>query len=225
MSAGDHPLADRTVDDTGSRQRGTRLARPERRAQLLDAALEVFVQKGYHNAVVDDIADRAGVSKPVVYQHFPGKLELYLALLDESTTAMIDAVRAALDSTQDNKQRVEATMAAYFGFVGDDSGAHRLLFESDLVHDAEVRERVTRAQHECARLVSEVIAADTNLGPEESMLLAIGLIGMAQVSARWALTTDTIASGPAAGLLSQLTWRGISGFPRSGEHEESSTGP
>jgi AcrR family transcriptional regulator len=160
-----------------------------------------------------------------VYQHFPGKLELYLALLDESTAAMIDAVRTALASTPDNKQRVEATMAAYFGFVGDESGAHRLLFESDLVHDAEVRERVTRAQHECARLVSEVIAADTGLGTEESMLLAIGLIGMAQVSARWALTTDTIASGPSAALLSHLAWRGISGFPRSGEHEESSVSP
>ena len=56
----------------------------ERRAQLLDAALGVFVQNGYHAAAMDDIAGRAGVSKPVLYQHFPGKLELYLALIDET---------------------------------------------------------------------------------------------------------------------------------------------
>lgn len=207
------------VDPAAARPRGGRLARAERRSQLLKAAREVFVAKGYYNAVVDDIAERAGVSKPVVYQHFPGKLELYLALLDESTSAMVDAVRTALASTHDNKQRVAATMDAYFGFVGDERGAYRLLFESDLVHDAEVRERVTRSQHECAALVSEVIADDTGLGDGESMLLAIGLIGMAQVSARWALTTDVVGSGPAASLVAQLAWRGLSGFPLGGEHE------
>jgi AcrR family transcriptional regulator len=63
-----------------ARNRGLRLPRSARRAQLLEAAQEVFVQCGYHAAAMDDIADRAGVSKPVLYQHFPGKLELYLAL-------------------------------------------------------------------------------------------------------------------------------------------------
>src|SRR5512139_3799817 len=98
--------------DTGARPRGGRLPRQERRAQLLDSALEVFVAQGYHSAAMDDIAERAGVSKPVLYQHFPGKLELYLALLDASADNVIAQCKAALDSTQDNKQRVEATMAA-----------------------------------------------------------------------------------------------------------------
>jgi AcrR family transcriptional regulator len=64
--------------------RGSRLPRKARRAQLLESALEVFVAQGYHAAAMDDIAERAGVSKPVLYQHFPGKLELYLALLDRA---------------------------------------------------------------------------------------------------------------------------------------------
>ncbi len=59
-----------------------RLPRDERRAQLLSAALEVFTAAGYHSAAMDEIADRASVSKPVLYQHFPSKLELYLAVLD-----------------------------------------------------------------------------------------------------------------------------------------------
>ncbi len=69
-----------------------RLPRDERRALLLNAALEVFTVSGYHAAAMDEIADRAGVSKPVLYQHFPSKLDLYLALLDvhiDSSTALL----------------------------------------------------------------------------------------------------------------------------------------
>ena len=74
--------------------KGVRLPRRARRAQLLSAALEVFVAQGYHAAAMDDIAERAGVSKPVLYQHFPGKLDLYLALLDQSCDQIISGRRA-----------------------------------------------------------------------------------------------------------------------------------
>src|SRR6202035_2949235 len=125
-----------------TRPRGTRLPRLARRRQLLDAALEVFVAHGYHAAAMDEIADRAGVSKPVLYQHFPGKHELYLALLDESVEALTDTVRAALASTTDNKQRVSATFTAFFDFVGSTGQAFRLVFESDLRNEPAVRARV-----------------------------------------------------------------------------------
>ena len=72
--------------------RPTRLPRSARRKQLLAAAQQIFVAHGYHNAAMDDIAERAGVSKPVLYQHFPGKLELYLALLDKHTTELVDGL-------------------------------------------------------------------------------------------------------------------------------------
>ena len=111
------------VSDAGrSAARGQRLPRRERRAQLLDAAREVFVASGYHSAAMDDIAEAAGVSKPVLYQHFPGKLELYLALLDSSSDALVAAVETALASTADNKLRVQATVQAYFDFVDDPAG-------------------------------------------------------------------------------------------------------
>src|ERR1700690_2551473 len=90
------------------RPRGNRLPRLARRRQLLDAALEVFVARGYHAAAMDEIAERAGVSKPVLYQHFPGKQELYLALLDESVDTLLETVRDALQSNPDPKQRVAA---------------------------------------------------------------------------------------------------------------------
>jgi AcrR family transcriptional regulator len=209
----------------GPSARGVRLPRSERRQQLLAAALEVFVAQGYHAAAMDDIASRAGVSKPVLYQHFPGKLELYVALLDASADALVDAVRAALAETQDNKLRVEGTIAAYFTFVSDQAGAFRLVFESDLTAEPAVRERVERVTEACAQAVSEVIAEDTDLRPEAAMLLAAGLTGSAQVAARWWLTQDGVIGKEAAQqLVSSLAWRGISGFPRTGEADQEALG-
>jgi AcrR family transcriptional regulator len=150
---------------TETASRGTRLPRTARRAQLLGAAQEVFVQLGYHAAAMDDIADRAGVSKPVLYQHFPSKLELYLALLDQRSADLIGAVRDALASTHDNKLRVEATIAAYFEFVDREGAPFRLVFESDLTNEPAVRERVDRVNMQCAEAIAEVIAEDTALPP------------------------------------------------------------
>ena len=82
-----------TTAEDGRTPRGTRLARPARRKQLLGAAHELFVAHGYHAAAMDDIAERAGVSKPVLYQHFPSKLELYLALLDQHAESLVVRVR------------------------------------------------------------------------------------------------------------------------------------
>ena len=171
--------------------------------------------QGYHAAAMDDIALAAGVSKPVLYQHFPGKLELYLALLDQSMGALVAAVADALAGTTENKLRVIATTQAYFDFVSDEGGAFRLVFESDLMSEPTVRERVERVLQQCAELVSEVIAADAGLSAEEAHLLAVGLIGTAQVSARyWMTTGGRIGKSEAVALVSTLTWRGISRFPR-----------
>ena len=178
---------DRADDRAASSGNGksTRLPRRARRAQLLTAALEVFVAQGYHAAAMDDIAERAGVSKPVLYQHFPGKLELYLALLDQSCDTIVSAAAAALESTDDNKQRVTATMHAFYEYVASAEGAFRLVFESDLTNEPAVRARVDRVTVECAKLIAHVIADDTGLPEEQSQLLAVSLVGMGQVSARF----------------------------------------
>lgn len=203
-----------TLYSADDRPRSARLPRLARRTQLLGAAQEVFVAQGYHAAAMDDIADRAGVSKPVLYQHFPGKLELYLALLDQHCETLVEAVRSALASTSDNKQRVAATMNAYFQFVEHESGAFRLVFESDLVNERAVRDRVSKAELDCARLISAVIAEDTGFGQEEAMVLAVGLTGISQVTARYWLSAGMpVPRDTAAQLISQLAWRGIAGFP------------
>jgi AcrR family transcriptional regulator len=194
--------------------RGQRLPRSARRKQLLGAAQEVFVAQGYHAAAMDDIAERAGVSKPVLYQHFPGKLELYLALLEEHAASLTVRVREALASTTDNQKRVAASIAAYFDFVDGDGEGFRLVFESDLRNDPAVRERVERMTADCVEAITEVIAHDTGFPVEEARLLSVGLTGMAEIGARWWLSSeDRLEKRRAVELLVTLAWRGISGAP------------
>ena len=191
-----------------------RLPRDERRSQLLAAALEVFTTSGYHAAAMDEIADRANVSKPVLYQHFPSKLELYLAVLDQHIDALVFAIQRAIASTSDNRNRVKATIEAYFGFIEDEGGAFRLIFESDMSVEPQVRQRLDRMTYDCAVAVSAVISNDTGLPKDESMILAIGLIGCAQITARHWLERDTkIDRKQASTLITNLLWRGISSFP------------
>ncbi|THV18751.1 TetR/AcrR family transcriptional regulator [Nocardioides caeni] len=201
------------------------MPRRERRAQLLAAALEVFVAQGYHSAAMDDIAERAGVSKPVLYQHFPGKLELYLAILDAACDAIIANCRKALESTHDNKQRVKAAIAAFYAYVGHDTGAFRLVFESDLTNEPAVRGHVDRVTTECADMIAAVIAEDTDLPAGASQLLGLSLVGMAQVSARYWLTESETAAAQlkrddAIALVAGLAWRGIRGYPKVEEQAD-----
>jgi len=209
-----------------------RLPRSARRAQLLEAAQEVFVEAGYHSAAMDEIADRAGVSKPVLYQHFPGKLDLYIALLDQTSEELVDLVRQALSSTTDNKLRVAASIQAYFDFVDSHNAGYRLIFESDLTNEAAVRQRVDRVSQACAEAIAAVISEDTGLPEPEAHLLGMALSGMAQVSARfWLAQRSAIPRDEAARLVAALSWRGLGGFPNikegegaAGEGEDPSAG-
>ncbi len=165
---------------------------------------------------MDEIAERAGVSKPVLYQHFPGKLELYLALLDESADELVATMREGLASTTDNKQRVTATVGAFFDFIGGEGEAFRLVFESDLSNEPAVRARLERTLRDCAEMISQVVRVDAGISDAEAHLIGMGLVGMAQVSARyWLRTNRSIRKDVAEQLLARLAWRGISGWPRT----------
>jgi len=202
---------------TDAASRG-RLPRPERRRQLLAAAQELFVSHGYHAAAMDDIAERAGVSKPVLYQHFPSKLDLYLALLDTHAEDMLTRVRQALVGTEDNPQRVHNVLTAYFDFVDGedrgDQGAFRLIFATDLANEPVVRARVDRVARLTMQAVADTVAADTGLARAQAELLSTALTGAAQITAAWWLDADRpIAKSDAVRLLEALFWRGISSFP------------
>ncbi len=201
-----------------ARPGSARLPRQARRLQLLGAARDVFVAQGYHAAAMDEIAERAGVSKPVLYQHFPGKLELYLALLDESTEELIRLMSEALSSTTDNRQRVPATFKAFYDFVAGTGEAFRLVFESDLGNQPAVGGRIDQMMSDCADMVSQFIREDAGVSDAEAHLLGMALVGMAQVSARyWLRTGQEIPKDAAELLLARLAWRGISDWPRTAD--------
>src|SRR6266480_4451410 len=199
--------------------RPVRLPRSARRKQLLAAAQQVFVAQGYHAAAMDDIAERAGVSKPVLYQHFPGKLELYLALLDTHCDALVEKIRSAMTATSDNKERVAGAVKAYFDFVDHESEAFRLGFESDLRNDPAVRERVDRVEQACIAAITDTIMADTGVSRAPAELLAAGLVGAAETAARfWLAGGRQVDKLEAEQLVAALNWRGIASFPLHGEH-------
>jgi hypothetical protein len=106
-------------------------------------------------------------------------------------------------------------MRAYFSFVADRNSAFRLVFESDVMNESAVRERVDRAHEAIASKIADVISADTGLRHEQAMLLGSGLQGLAQVAAsRW-LTSDQSETTleESADLVASLAWRGIRSFP------------
>ena len=114
--------------------------------------------------------------------------------------------------------RVTATMHVFYDYVASAQGAFRLVFESDLTNQAAVRERVDRVTRECAEAIAEVIHEDTGLPDEQSHLLAVSLVGMAQVSARFWLDTgrESLRTTPLR------SWRGWPGaasgaIPRTDE--------
>ncbi|MEV6244486.1 TetR/AcrR family transcriptional regulator [Lentzea sp. NPDC051838] len=195
--------------------RGVRLPRTARRAQLLAAAQDVFVANGYHAAAMDEIAERAGVSKPVLYQHFPGKLELYMALLESHVDELVGRVRTAIASSSDNKLRVRAAVAAFYDFVDGEGQAFRMVFESDLRSEPAVQEAVERATTDSVDAITETITADAGLDQERARLLAVGLVGLSQVTARsWLADNRRVPKEDAVALISNLAWRGIGGgFP------------
>jgi AcrR family transcriptional regulator len=194
--------------------RGGRLSRTARRAQLLLAARDVFAAHGYHAAAMDDIAERAGVSKPVLYQHFPGKLELYRALLTTYAEELVDRVHQAISTTTDNQERVKAAVAAYFDFVAGEGQAYRLVFESDLRSEPEAAAVVDGALTRCIDTVADAVTTDAGLDAPRARMLAVGLVGLSQVAAQYWLDSDrAVPRDEAVALMSSLAWRGLAGFP------------
>jgi AcrR family transcriptional regulator len=194
--------------------RGVRMPRDERRAQLLAAATDVFVNNGYHATVMDDIAERAGVSKPVLYQHFPGKLELYLALLERHTDELVRRVLAAIEETHDNWQRVRNAVGAYFDFVDGDGEAFRLVFESDLRNQPAVQSLVEQANTVCVEAIAQAVVVDAGLDTDRAWLVAVGVVGISEHSARYWLTRrHEVPKEEAVALTAALAWKGLAGFP------------
>jgi AcrR family transcriptional regulator len=203
-----------TVKPAASARRGNRLPRDERRGQLLIAASDIFVDRGYHAAGMDEIAERAGVSKPVLYQHFSSKLELYLAVLARHVENLVSGVRQALRTTTDNRQRLRSAVGAFFDFIEHDGQGYRLIFENDFTTEPQVAAQVRVATESCIDAVFDLISADSGLDPHRARMIAVGLVGLSVDCARYWLDSDRpIAKDDAVDGTVLFAWGGLSHVP------------
>jgi len=169
----------------GSRTGGRgarRLTADARRRQLVDVALALFAEHGYAATTMDDIAEAAGVTKPLVYQHFESKRALYLELLDAFSWEMIDRIVQATAAAEGPRQQVELGFAGYFELMVDNEDAFRLLYGRDAPDDPELGAALHRVEEAIAEAIDPLI--DAGLDPEHRLLLAHAVVGMAEGASR-----------------------------------------
>ena len=190
-----------------------RLPAAERRSQLLDAALALFAAEGFQAATMDAVAAEAGVTKPVLYQHFPSKRELFLELLRDVGRRLSENVGAANAAASSPREMVENGFAAYFDFVGEHPDQFRLLFGEGVRIDAEFAVEVMQVERSIAEFIAGLITIE-DLGTDARLVLAHGIVGLAEGTGRhW---TAAGCPGDASVLAGQVAYRAWYGLRGSG---------
>jgi AcrR family transcriptional regulator len=160
----------------------TRLTADARREQILDVAVDVFGRAGYHGASMNDIAQAAGVTKPVVYQHFESKADLYRALISAVGARMLDSIAKATVDAEDGKSLTMKGFRAYFRWVAQRHDEFMLLFGGSARHDPEFGDQIRSLTHEAAAAIAPLIAVD--IDPDRRDTVAHALVGLAEGASR-----------------------------------------
>ncbi len=204
--------------------RPRRLTGDERRRQLFDVALGLFAERGYESTTMDEIADAAGVTKPLLYQHFSSKRALYLELVDAVAAELLAEIGAAAAAAAGPRQQVEDGFAAYFRMLVTRETAFRLLYGRSSPTDPELGGALRRVEDAIAEAIDPLIAA--GLGPDHRRFLAYAVVGMAEGASRhWLETRGDAGAGNdgagvrqrrldeeaqhLAGRLANLAWAGL----------------
>ena len=184
-----------------------RLPAAARREQLLDVALQIFGQQGFHGTSMNDVAEAAGVTKPVLYQHFESKRDLYLSLLDDVGARLLTEIAKATAGATSGKEQTELGFQAYFRWVARDHDAFLLLFGS-AQRDQEFTEAVRKVTAKVAEAIKPLIAA--NIDAEHQRTLAHGLVGLAEgVSHRLIELGEQFDPDVVSRQVSDLAWAGL----------------
>ena len=191
-----------------------RLPAAARRRQLLDTALAVFAERGFHSTAMNDIADAAGVTKPVLYQHFRSKRELYREVLEDVGGRIEETIAKAAAGAPGPREQVEAGFAAYFRFVAGEQDAFQVLFGGDTRRDPEFTRQAAETEASIATSIAALIDIE-GIDPAHQALLAHGLVGLAEgTSRRW--LADGCREDPEAlaAQVAELAWAGLRGIRR-----------
>lgn len=187
---------------------------PERRAQLLDVARKVFGRRGFHSVTMDNVAKEAGVTKPILYDHFPSKRDLYHALLESDVAKLKDRVRTALQTSAGNRERIRASFQAYFDFVDEHAEGFRLLMTEEIGAESDFVSLIKEVKDEILADVTDVMVRESEgrLDRTEGETVALGLIGMAETVAQRNPGAKAKERKRAVDTLVRLAWRGITGL-------------
>ena len=187
-----------------------RLPADQRRLQLLEVARDRFAAQGFHATSMDEIAEAAGVTKPVLYQHFPSKRALYVELIEDTGRLLLGTLAEATGRAATGRERVELGFRAYFRFAVDNRPAFRLLLSTVMRSDAEferIVEEILDAVAETISTLIEIPASD-----EQRLVLASALVGMAESVSRKALQdSGDIDADELAHWIAELAWFGLRG--------------
>ena len=202
--------------------RPQRLPAARRRDQLLDVALDLFGAGDYHATSMDDIAEAAGVTKPVLYQHFSSKQGLYLGLLETVGLQLTESVTASATAATPHQQ-VLAGFQGYFRFIAKRPNAFRLLFGSGARRLDEFTDAIAAVEDDLAAIIASYIGAAVEA--EHREMLGYAIVGLAEVTGRhWASRQQTNPGGEAIPLdlqegerlaqwLADLAWAGLRSLP------------
>ncbi len=159
---------------------------PLRREAILAAAEEVFARSGYHGASLDDIAQAAGISKALIYEHFASKRELHASLVNAHVEEIFRRLQASAAAGQPGEERLRGGIDAFLSFVEEHREAWRALFRD--AADPEVGDVIERVQAQATAVIAALIAADPD-APHESAhaieMHAALLSGAVQSLANW----------------------------------------
>jgi AcrR family transcriptional regulator len=191
-----------------------RMRAPERREQLLQVARKVFAKGGYQTVTMDEVARQAGVTKPILYDHFPSKRDLYQGLLEADLAALEERIETAIETSSGNRERIRGSFQAYFDFVDDEGAGFRLLMKEAVGAEEEFRDLIGRFRERVLAMVTEVMTRESrgNLSRKEAEEVALGLIGMAEVVAQHEPGRSKRERRKTVDILVRLAWRGITGL-------------
>ncbi|HEX6568224.1 MAG TPA: TetR/AcrR family transcriptional regulator [Acidimicrobiales bacterium] len=188
-----------------------RLPAARRRRQLLDVARRVFAERGFHNASMNDIAIEAGVTKPVLYQHFASKRELFAELLSDVGRDLQETITKAVTAAESPREMVELGFGAYFEFVNQNRNAFQLFYGGSMARDEEFSEVINQTESAVAGLVAGLIEIE-GLSASQRRVLGHGIVGMIEgASIHWLKSNSDADPATLAHQLADLAWRGLRG--------------
>jgi AcrR family transcriptional regulator len=188
-----------------------RLPAEQRRVQLLEIARDMFADRGFYKTSMDELALAAGVTKPVLYQHFKSKRALYCELLELVGAQLLGELGRATAQASSGREQVERGLAAYFRWVAANPSAFRLMFGASMRNDAEFAAIVEQTLAAAVRAVEPLI--DIAISGEQRQILANAIVGLAESTSRRALRDGGILDDPdqLAAWLAELLWFGLRG--------------